>query len=125
MKQELLRRVGGLVDRSTVIVSSSLRLPLDKVAALHPSPMTSAMSMGLLQVFAGISFPERTLGLRCVLAPGHLVPKAGCDLQCRRFLFPVYAVAEVEVSPWAATDRAALLLVTGWLERMGEAPPDP
>ena len=81
VKKEIMKKTSRLVDRSTVIISSTLRLPLD-------------------EIFSGILAPERSIGLR--------------------FLFPVYAIPEVEITPWDYTDRDTIQRVTQWLERMGK-----
>ena len=81
VKKEIMKKTSRLVDRSTVIISSTLRLPLD-------------------EIFSGILSPERSIGLR--------------------FLFPVYAIPEVEITPWDYTDRDTIQRVTQWLERMGK-----
>ena len=81
VKAELMKKVCAVVDDSTVLVTSTLRLSLENI-------------------FQDLPCPGRTLGVR--------------------FLFPVYAVPEVEVTPWGETDKESLAFVTGWLERMGK-----
>ena len=81
VKKELMKKVSRLVDRSAVIISSTLRLPLD-------------------EIFSSVVAPERSLGLR--------------------FLFPVYAIPEVEVTPWDYTDKDTVQTITHWLARMGK-----
>jgi len=81
VKKEIMKKASKLVDRSTVITSSTLRLPLD-------------------EIFSGVIAPERSIGLR--------------------FLFPVYAIPEVELTPWDYTDKDTVLRITQWLERMGK-----
>merc|ERR1711936_519614 len=76
-----MKKVCAVVDDSTVLVTSTLRLSLENI-------------------FQDLPCPGRTLGVR--------------------FLFPVYAVPEVEVTPWRETDKESLAFVTGWLERMGK-----
>lgn len=61
---------------------------------------SSSLRLPLDQVFSSVTFPERTLGLR--------------------FLFPVYSISEVEVSPWDSTTTSTLALTSAWLERMGK-----
>ena len=62
--------------------------------------VSSALRLRPEEIFQEVSVPERTLGLR--------------------FLFPVYAIPEVELRPWSKTDKATLAFITGWLERLGK-----
>jgi len=61
---------------------------------------SSSLRLPLDKVFSAVSYPERTLGLR--------------------FLFPVYAIPEVELTPWNCTDKETINTATSWLERMGK-----
>ena len=63
--------------------------------------VSSTLRLAPEEIFREVSAPERTLGLR--------------------FLFPVYAIPEVELRPWARTDRPTLAFITSWLERLGKS----
>ena len=62
--------------------------------------VTSSLRLEPEEIFQEVSVPERTLGVR--------------------FLFPVYAITEVELRPWSKTDKATLAFITDWLERLGK-----
>ena len=62
--------------------------------------VTSALRLSPEEIFQEVTVPERTLGVR--------------------FLFPVYAIPEVELRPWSKTDQATLTYITAWLERLGK-----
>ena len=61
---------------------------------------TSTLRLDPAQIFSQVSRPERCLGLR--------------------FLFPVYSIPEVEVTPTEFTSKDTMNTVTRWLERMGK-----
>ena len=62
--------------------------------------VSSTLRLSPEEIFQEVSGPERTLGLR--------------------FLFPVYAIPEVEVRPWRRTAPASLAYIPSWLERLGK-----
>jgi len=61
---------------------------------------TSTLRLDIAKIFSSVDNKNRCLGVR--------------------FLFPVYSISEVEVTPWSAMDKDTMNTVTQWLERMGK-----